>query len=980
MPAMSTSMSTTTNATTGPVERLRLRVGDGIVSAAESRRRALAHDASHYLLHPAAVATPRSVDDVARLFAACRDLGLPLTFRSGGSSLSGQASTEHLLVDTRRAFKGMAVLDGGAAVRVEPGVTIGQVNARLARYGRRLGPDPASEVACTIGGLVANNSSGMTCGTTTNTYRTLRSAVLVLPSGTVLDTGAGDADAVLRAAEPALYRELGELRDRVRANPDSLARIEALYGIKNTMGYGVNSFVDFDTPVDLLLHLVIGSEGTLAFVASAEFDTVPVRGSVATGLLVFDTLAGATAVLDELAATGPAVIELLDRTSLAVSQRDPRGGARLAGLAVDQHAALLVEYQEDDADALGERLAAAEALTGGLALARPATFSADAGVRADLWYLRKGLYAAVAGNRPQGTSALLEDVAVPRAALLALCEDLLRMFEAHDYVDPVIFGHAKDGNIHFLLGERFDDPAAMARYDAFTEEMVDLVLGLGGTLKAEHGTGRTMAPFVERQVGPELYDVMRTLKRACDPAGILNPGVLLSDDPRIHVAHLKTTVPVEDEVTDCVECGYCEPVCPSRDLTTTPRQRIALRREIAAARLRGDDALAERLEEESWYAAVDTCAVDGMCSTACPLGIDTGALVKRQRAGDAGAAERAAWDLAARQWRSVSRLAGAVLTGVAAVPGAAVAARGAADLGRLVLGEDTVPAYVPGLPGGGARRPRHDDAAAEAVVFASCTSAMFGPEASGGGAGVPVDGAAGRDGSAGRDGAGVADPVGASEALRRLLQRAGVRWRTPADPGALCCTMPWTSKGMTGGAAAMARRVADDLWAATDAGRLPVVCDAASCTEGLSTVVAAAREEGRELRVVDALAYVAGTVLPRLRERGLLGEPAWGTAVLHPTCATRKAGLDPALTALASAVARDVRVPAAWGCCGFAGDRGLLHPELTASATAGEAAEVRGIAGDVYLSANRTCELGMTRATGRRYVHALEALEAATRR
>ena len=826
------------------IERLRLRVGDSIVSAAESRRRALAHDASHYLLHPAAVATPRSADDVARLFAACTELSLPLTFRSGGSSLSGQASTAGLLVDTRHAFRGVEVLDGGARVRVQPGVTIARVNASLARYGRRLGPDPASEIACTIGGLVANNSSGMTCGITTNTYRTLRSAVLVLPSGTVVDTGAPDADARLRAMEPELYRELGALRDRVRANPDSLARIGALYGLKNTMGYGVNSFVDFEAPVDVLEHLIIGSEGTLAFVASAEFATVPVRPAVATGLLVFEHLAGATAVLDELAATGPAVIELLDRTSLAVTQRDPRGGARLAGIDVADHAALLVEYQEDDADALGERLAAASAFAAGLPPAAlgaggrdaGALFSADPAVRADLWHLRKGLYATVAGNRPVGTSALLEDVAVPRHSLLALCEELLVMFDRHAYEDAVIFGHAKDGNIHFLLNERISDPASLARLDAFTEEMVDVVLGLGGTLKAEHGTGRAMAPYVERQFGAELYDVMWALKRACDPAGILNPGVLLSEDPRIHVAHLKPAVAVEPEVTTCVECGYCEPVCPSRNLTMTPRQRIALRREVAAARAVGDEALAERLEQESWYAAVDTCAVDGMCSVACPLGIDTGVLVKRQRAGDAGAIEQGAWDLAARQWKAVSRLAGAVLTGVARVPGAGEAAAAASWAGRRVVGEDAVPAYVPGLPGGGRARVRHDDAAAEVVVFASCTAQMFGPEPAG------VAGGAG----------GIVDPVGASEALRLLLERAGVRWRTPTDPAALCCTMPLTSKGMTRGAAAMTSRVAESLWAATGGGRIPVVCDAASCTEGLARVVAAARESGREFRVIDA--------------------------------------------------------------------------------------------------------------------------------
>ena len=939
MPAMSTSMSTTTNATTGPVERLRLRVGDGIVSAAESRRRALAHDASHYLLHPAAVATPRSVDDVARLFAACRDLGLPLTFRSGGSSLSGQASTEHLLVDTRRAFKGMAVLDGGAAVRVEPGVTIGQVNARLARYGRRLGPDPASEVACTIGGLVANNSSGMTCGTTTNTYRTLRSAVLVLPSGTVLDTGAGDADAVLRAAEPALYRELGELRDRVRANPDSLARIEALYGIKNTMGYGVNSFVDFDTPVDLLLHLVIGSEGTLAFVASAEFDTVPVRGSVATGLLVFDTLAGATAVLDELAATGPAVIELLDRTSLAVSQRDPRGGARLAGLAVDQHAALLVEYQEDDADALGERLAAAEALTGGLALARPATFSADAGVRADLWYLRKGLYAAVAGNRPQGTSALLEDVAVPRAALLALCEDLLRMFEAHDYVDPVIFGHAKDGNIHFLVSEDFAGPESLKRYEDFTEDMVALVLDSQGTLKAEHGTGRIMAPFVRRQYGDELYAAMWAVKDACDPERILNPGAVLTEDPQLHLKHIKGTSPVRPVIDDCVECGYCEPVCPSQHLTTTPRQRIVVQRAIADAEADGDQALAATLFDQESYDVVQTCAVDGMCSTACPVQINTGDLIRDLRKERQSAALDAGWNVAARHWGAVLRVASVGMSTVDKVPIGPV--RGVLGVARKVLGTDVVPTLTAGLPGGGPVRKPHAADGADAIFMPACVGTMFGTEHACG--------------------------TGVAGAVRQLAEAAGLALRTPDGIQALCCGTPWKSKGLAKGYGTMSARLADWVVESTQQGRLPLVCDNVSCSEGVEVALKNRGVGG--VRVVDASQWIAENVAPRLPV-----VPKARRAVVHPTCSSTLMGVNEYLLFLAGLVADEVIVPDGWRCCAFAGDRGLLHEELTATATHEEAAQASAWDAELYLSLNRTCELGMTRATGRTYVHVLEEL------
>ncbi|MDO5635585.1 MAG: FAD-binding oxidoreductase, partial [Micrococcus sp.] len=469
-------------------------------------RHALAHDASHYLLVPELVVRPRSADEVARVLRACDRTGMPLTFRSGGTSLSGQAVTEHVLVDVRRHFSTeVEVLDDGARARVAPGATVRQVNARLAAYRTKLGPDPASEGACTIGGVVANNSSGMHCGTEFNSYATLDSLVVVLASGTVLDTGAADADEQLRAAEPELHEGLARLRDRLCGDADAVASLRQQFALKNTMGYGLNSFLDHDTPVAILEHLMVGSEGTLGFIASATFRTVPVRPHVATGLLVFDTIGEATASVPGIVGAGAVTAELLDAASLRVSARAPGAPAQITGLSVAEHAALLVEWHADTTEELTESTAAARPVLEALPLTTPAELTGEAGQRAALWTVRKALYSAVAGARPVGTNALLEDVAVPVEVLGRTCLDLTAMFDKHGYEESVIFGHAKDGNVHFMLNERFGDPVARQRYADFTEDMVELVLGRGGTLKAEHGTGRMMAPFVERQYGPELY-------------------------------------------------------------------------------------------------------------------------------------------------------------------------------------------------------------------------------------------------------------------------------------------------------------------------------------------------------------------------------------------------------------------------------------------------------------------------------------------
>ncbi|MEU4226990.1 FAD-binding and (Fe-S)-binding domain-containing protein [Nonomuraea sp. NPDC026600] len=903
----------------------------GIARTRASDRLGMAHDASHYLLTPQAVLVPESAEQVAALLRT----GLPLTFRSGGTSLSGQGVSEHLLVDTRRHFRSIEVLDGGARVRVQPGAVLRQVNARLASYGRKLGPDPASESACTIGGVVANNSSGMTCGTHANTYRTLDSMTLVLPTGTVLDTAAPDVDTRLRALEPELAAGLDRLRDRIRGNPDSVRRITAQFSLKNTMGYGLNSFLDHDSPAQILAHLVIGSEGTLGFVAEAVLRTVPAHPVAATGLLVFPTLRQAMAAMPELVAVEPAAVELLDAESLRVAQTDPKADDVLRTLAVHEHAALLVEWQESATDRLGARERAAEHVFAELRLAAPARLSRDSGGRAALWHIRKGLYATVAGARPSGTTALLEDVAVPVPALADLCDDLTALFAKHRYERSVIFGHAKDGNLHFMLNERFGTD--LRRYADFTEDMVEAVLGRGGNLKAEHGTGRVMAPFVRRQYGDELYEVMREVKRLCDPAGTLNPGVVLTDDPDTHLRDLKTVVTVEPEVDRCVECGYCEPVCPSRDLTTTPRQRIVLRRELAAAQAAGDQELARQLEREYRYDAVDTCAVDGMCATACPVLINTGDLTKRLRAERHGRAAQAGWKSAAKHWDGVTRAMNLALDTAATV--APKLAEGAATAARALTGPDSVPAWTRDLPRGGARRRPAPAENPDAVYLPSCLNTLF----------APADGG-----------------PGVMTAFQRLAQRAGLRLHIPHGIASLCCGTPWSSKGYTDGHESMGRRVRDTLLAATGNGRIPVVSDAASCTEGFDHLVPT-------LQVLDAVAFTAEHILPRLPVPRRLPSLS-----IHPTCSSTRLGLDTALTRIAETIADQVVVPDGWQCCAFAGDRGLLHPELTASATRAEAASVVSASCGAHASVNRTCELGLTRATGRPYHHLLELLDQAT--
>ncbi len=919
------------------LQRLRGLLGDA-VSIRELDRVALAVDASHYLRVPEAVLRARSAADVGVAMAVAVECGWPLTLRSGGTSLSGQALSAGLTVDVRRHFRGVEVLDGGARVRVRPGSTIREVNAVLGRLGRRLGPDPASEIACTVGGMIANNSSGMACGTVDNAYRTVESMTVVLPSGTVIDTAAPDADVQLARREPALVDVLVSLRETLRGDRFR-GDIERRFAIKNTMGYGINSFLDHDTPVKILEHLMVGSEGTLGFVAEAVFRTVAVPARTATGLLVFDSLDDATAALPALVGSGASVVELIDAASIR-AMGDDAADVLPRGLVVDRHASLLVEYQAGDDDGIEQATLSGGAVFAGLAgLAADPELTRDAARRARMWVMRKGLYTKVARNRPPGTAALLEDVAVPMERLGVVCSQLHVLFDRHGYRDGVIFGHAKDGNIHFLVTEDFDGEASMRRYEEFTEDMVELVLGEQGTLKAEHGTGRIMAPFVRRQYGDELYQAMWEIKNACDPSGILNPGAVLTDDPRLHLKDLKPTAPVRELIDDCVECGYCEPVCPSQHLTTTPRQRIVIQRAIAAAEQAGEEDLAERLRKQQTYDVVQTCAVDGMCETACPVQINTGDLVRTLRREERSLALDRGWKAAADHWDGVLRIASAGMTVVDKVPTPVV--RGVLGVARKLLNEDVVPTLSAELPGGGPiRRPAPLDGP-DAVFLPACVGTMFG---TGHGCGT-----------------------GVADAVRKLAEAAGLRLTTPDGIQDLCCGTPWKSKGLPAGYAVMQERLVAWVREHTRDGQLPLVSDNTSCTEGI--IVALKTADAAHIRVLDATQWVAETVAPRLPEFERIR-----VAVVHPTCSSTHLDTNKHLIMLAGLVADEVIIPDGWRCCGFAGDRGLLHEELTATATRDEAAAVHNIDANLHLSCNRTCELALTRATGHTYTHVLEEL------
>ena len=587
-----------------------------------------ATDASPYRLFPKVVVVAQDTDDVRKVLAYAGQRHESVTFRAAGTSLSGQAQGDGILVDVRRHWSGVEVEAGGRRLRARPGTILSRGNAALVPYGYRIGPDPASASACTIGGVIANNSSGMCCGTTQNSYKTLSSLTFMLPSGTTIDTSLPDAEQQFAAAEPALAAGLLEIKRTIESDPDLVARLRKKFSIKNTTGYHMEAFLDGATPCEIFRRLIVGSEGTLAFIVEAVFDTIPDDQFRLTSFMIFADMYEACAAVKPFVDSGAAAVELLDRASLRAVEGKPGVPDRWKALP-DTATALLVEYRAPSEVARTEALRIGTETLSGLRLLEPAAFTKDPKVAAQFWNVRSGLLPSVGGARPPGSSFILEDVCFPPERLADGALDLAALFAKHAYAG-VVFGHASAGNLHFLITPFLNDAKDIANFGRFMEDVVELVVGkYDGSLKAEHGTGRNVAPFVEREWGPKLTGLMRDLKRLADPQNILSPGVLLTDDPDSHLKHLQTAPVIEATIDRCIQCGFCEPVCPSRNLTTTPRQRIALRREMA--RQPESSPLLAAILADYDYDAIQTCAGDGSCEIACPVDINTGAFIKHLR-------------------------------------------------------------------------------------------------------------------------------------------------------------------------------------------------------------------------------------------------------------------------------------------------------------------------------------------------------------
>ncbi|WP_374443479.1 FAD-binding and (Fe-S)-binding domain-containing protein [Pseudomonas panipatensis] len=881
-------------------------------------------DASFYRLIPKLVIRVESEDEVRTLLKAAHAEQVAVTFRAAGTSLSGQAVSDSVLLVLGDNWNGRDIRQSGTQIRLQPGVIGAQANAWLAPFGRKIGPDPASINACKIGGIVANNASGMCCGTAQNSYHTLAGLRLVLADGSLLDSEDPASVEAFRASHGELLEQLAELGRQTRANTELAAKIRHKYRLKNTTGLSLNALVDFDQPLDILTHLMVGSEGTLGFISAVTYDTVPDHPHKASALIVFPDVETCCKAVPVLKQQPVSAVELLDRRSLR-SVENMQGMPAWVKSLSEGACALLIESRAASQSLLHEQLAQIMASIAEFPVEKQVDFSEDPQVYNQLWRIRKDTFPAVGAVRETGTTVIIEDVTFPVEQLAEGVNRLIALFDKHGYDEAILFGHALEGNLHFVFTQGFDSPEQVARYSAFMDDVAHLVaVEYGGSLKAEHGTGRNMAPFVELEWGHDAYQLMWQLKRLLDPRGILNPGVVLTDDPQLHLKNLKP-LPAADAIVDkCIECGFCEPVCPSKGLTLSPRQRIVMWRDIQAKRRAGIDT--RQLERDYQYQGIDTCAATGLCAQRCPVNINTGELVKKLRGEQTGHAGSATW--LARHFATAMQGARFMLhaaNGARRLLGAPRLARLSSTLHEASNGK--LPQWTPAMPQA-VRLPAAprtlDDSRPRVVYLTACVSRAMGPAASD------------------------AEQVPLIDKTRQLLEKAGYQVVFPDNADNLCCGQPFASKGY----ARQANDKRDELLAAllqaSRGGLDPIYCDTSPCTLRLVQDLADSR-----LKIYDPVKFIRTHLVERL-EFQPLDQPV----AVHVTCSTQHLGESQALIDLVQRCTHQVVIPEGIHCCGFAGDKGFTTPELNAHALRSLKDAVQYCTEGV--STSRTCEIGLS--------------------
>ncbi|MCE5331605.1 MAG: FAD-binding oxidoreductase [Bacteroidales bacterium] len=895
----------------------------------EMRRLAWGTDAGFYRLIPQVVIHSENEQEIIHILKTADKYNLPVTFRAAGTSLSGQAISNSILVIAGKNWEKYEITPDCNSIKLQPGIVGQHVNEILKPFGKKFPPDPASIKSARVGGIIQNNASGMSCGTHENSYKMLTAARLILPDGTLLDTAEEQSKKAFRSSHKAFIQRIMDLRDRVRKDKALCELIERKYKIKNVTGLSINPFLEFDDPFDIILHLIVGSEGTLAFLAEATMKTVIDYPFKASAMLYFPTMRSACEAVIKLKKSPVTAVELFDRLALKSVEDNPDAIPELKTLPSDA-AVLLIKAEADKEHILKQNIAEITSVISEFNTLYPTRFTNIESEYNAYWTMRSGIFPTVGSTRPVGTTCLIEDIAFQVDDLPDATADLREILIKNNYPEAVIYGHALEGNFHFILNQSFDTPETVAQYKKMMNEVVDLVVDkYHGSLKAEHGTGRNMAPFVKREWGETAFNLMRDVKQLFDPKGLLNPGVIFNDDPNCHLKNIKPLPETHELIDKCIECGFCEVNCVSNGFTLSSRQRIIIQREIT--RLKTTDENPKRLESlenDFVFAGEKSCAGDGLCATSCPVGINVGDYIHflrdKQYENNKLAQKTGQWS--ADNFSTISSGLKAILwTANAAYSVLGKNAMGGLTKGLRYLSGNNMPLWTPSLPKP-APRPKQQkltENPLKVVYFPSCLNQMMGTS---------------HDDP---------DQTPLVEKMISFLNKAGYDVIFPERMNNLCCGTIWESKGLPKIADQKSAELELALYKATENGKYPVLCDQSPCLNRM-------RHTMQNLQLFEPVEFIDKFMLDKLDFH-----PTNESITIHATCSTIKMGLEPKLVKIASMCSTSVLVPEEVGCCGFAGDKGFTLPELNEHGLRKLKTQIGKHHAKTGYSNSRTCEIGL---------------------
>lgn len=910
---------------------------------------AYAADAGCYRKIPQLIAKPENQDQVIQLLKHTYKNKINVTFRAAGTSLSGQALSDSVLLQARGDnWNTVDVSENGKYVTVQPGITGTRLNQILKPYGVKFGPDPASINSALIGGIIANNASGMSCGIHANSYATIQSAKIIFADGTLLDTSSDESRKNFIQKKKDWITKIIELRNRIHNNPEMLKKINKKYTIKNTTGYSLKAFTDFENPIDILMHLMVGSEGTLGFIAEATFITIPDLPLKASAIIYFKTLKDACDAVPKLKAAKVSAIELIDRKALQSVEN--QSGIPDFIKTFDAHAtALLIDLEaKHDAD-LDKLIAHAKQAISQFELLTDFEITKDPKQIANYWKIRKGIFPSVGGMRKPGTTVIIEDVAVSMNHLTSAVLDLRDLLDNNGYGDAVIYGHALEGNLHFIFSQDFNKPTERNAYEKLIDAVCTLIVKkYDGSLKAEHGTGMNMAPFVAFEWGNDLYQIMREIKQTFDPDSLLNPDVIITDDKKLHLKNFKPIHLVDETIDPCIECGFCEINCLTNGYTLSARQRIVVQREIQRLTASGENKTKlNNLNKSYQFMGVDSCAGDGLCAITCPLSIDTGAFIKKYR-NQKNLTKPNVTKLALRIANNFDTTIKLVRTGLGIVKIAQIilGSKVLASLSRFVTFITFKKlmqwhAFFP-KPAKLNVTVAPDTNKKTVVYFPSCINQSMGPSY--------------------HD----KDKRPLTQVTVDVLERAGYRVIFPDKMNTLCCGTPWESKGFIDIANLKSNELENALRKASENGKYPILSDTSPCIYRMKKVM------DPQLKLYEPVEFAHDFLLDALTFKKSNKKVA-----LHITCTSTKMDLQEKFLKVAHTCTSNVVVPQEVGCCGFAGDKGFTQPKMNDWALRKLKPQIEGC--ENGYSNSRTCEIGLSKNSGIDYKSIMYLIDETTK-